>query len=289
MTRNSLTKTICFGKDKAHSLVDLLRQTYQPFLWVLLIMIPAISANASLLEDQTRQYNVLSEGYVNSLEEIESNLQTLDQETANAPDSFATTPRSGFNPYRTPAIFVDVGTSLFSDADRDGFFAGFSVSVDIDIINSSYHDIPVFVRVFLRPPEEPFQLFHVSDRFRIYRSLISDTYRIESELVTNFPAGYYDMQLELVDAITGETLDVIDDRSYRSLSGLPLESIDRTGVLTQLAPMGTDENSALQTSFNDTASDAGLVREAVVREHVGSMWFLLPVLLSAGLIRRFRR
>ncbi len=273
------------------------KNLYAPLLPLFLLMPVVVPvANASLMDDSTRQYTIIEEGYVNRVQDIEAGVQSLldDPELAGVIDLPAgkslsedsLESRSRF--IRSPAIFVDVGTLLFSDGDRDGFFSGFSVSVDIDIIHSSYREIPVFVRVFLRPPEEPFQLFHVSDRFSVFRSLVSDTYRIESELVSNFPAGYYDMQLELVDAITGETLDVIDALSHRALVALPLESIDQSGVLTQLNPIGVSGGANTPESLNDATSSNGPVREAIVREHVGSMWLLLPILLLNIGRRRFK-
>ncbi len=257
----------------------------------LAFLIPVVfqGANASLIDDQTRHYTIVDEGYVNQLEDIEASIQFVDEIQAiaetNSDDSL--TQRSRF--FRSPAIIVDVGTLLFSDGDRDGFFSGFTVSVDIDIIDFSYREIPVFVRVFLRPPGEPFQLFHVSDRFRVFNSLVADTYRIESELVSNFPAGYYDMQLELVDAGTGEVLDVVDERSHRALVGLPLESLDETGVLTQLTPVGIGGSPTPSSSLNDATLDDGPVREAIVREHVGALWLLLPTLLLSLAVRRSYR
>ena len=180
----------------------------------------------------------------------------------------AVTPRHilHFHDHEYPVLFVEVGASLYADADGDGYFSRFSLSFDAD---TEYGERQLRARIFLRPsnaesssvegaiPE--YELFHVTERFDIYDDLASDSYRVESRLVSNYPADHYDVRIDLHDAYDDELLDSVDANSHSTLAGLPLEAA--------------------------TLDDGP--RKAIIQEHAGGLNYLAVLLLGA--IAMFRR
>lgn len=176
-------------------------------------------------------------------------------------------------------LIVSVGSSIYSDFDRDGFFTNFSLSFDADV---RFGDEWVYARIFLRASGSDYLFFHTSDAFEIYESSSFDEYRLESELVSNYPAGYYDVRIELRDAFNDRLLDIVDASTHPTLFALPLESRDSdsfgNSVDTQiLGPESIDNNLA------------DPLRQQIVRERVGASYALLPLLGLVLLMRRLRR
>jgi len=95
---------------------------------------------------------------------------------------------------------VSVSSGVYSDADRDGFFSEFSINLDAD---TSYQDARVYARILLREGEQDYELFHTSQIFDLNSYSLGDAYRIEGKLVSNYPAAYYDVQVDLFDAYDG--------------------------------------------------------------------------------------
>ncbi len=116
---------------------------------------------------------------------------------------------------------ADIGTLLYDDRDGDGYFAGFSLSLDVDV---DYGNADVYVTLYLTLENTPQQFFHTSEIFTIYGNSVSDEYRIDAELLANFPVGQYDIQIDIHDAWTDRVVDTATSHSFRNLDGLPLES-----------------------------------------------------------------
>ena len=179
--------------------------------------------------------------------------------------------------FNSPRVWiVSVGSSVYSDFDNDGFFTHFNLPFDADV---DYGDEWVFASILLRTGEADYELFHTSDIFEIHDSSSFDKYRLESELVRNYPTGYYDVRIELRQAYNDSLLDVVDASSNRTLFALPLESSD-SGI-TQ-ATLSTNDPVA------DDNSITNFQREQIVHERVGAGYALLPLLLAGWLTRRRR-
>lgn len=118
-------------------------------------------------------------------------------------------------------MIVSVGSSVYSDTDRDGFFTHFSITVDADV---DYGSREVQMRIFLRSDGDEYTEFYTSNRFHIYDNLSSDSYSIDSKLVNNYPAGFYDVRIDVIDAFSGERLDSVDAETHSTLFAMPLES-----------------------------------------------------------------
>ena len=187
--------------------------------------------------------------------------------------------RSYYPSSKPLALIVAVDTTVFDDIDRDGFYTQFGLRLDADVVDSRFRDIRVAVRILLRRPGEDYLFFHTSESFLIYGGLNSDIYRFETELLSNFPADYYDVRLELIETFSDRVLDIVDATSTRSLSALPLESRDLVELPGPGIQPGGNSNSLTQngTGNNPSLATSGS-RDAIVREHVGSASLLLPLL-----------
>lgn len=114
----------------------------------------------------------------------------------------------------------DASTDLISDFNGDGFYHRFSVTIDADtVFDTSY----VYARLYLSFEGGPWNHYATSDNYHIYGDSASDTFVIETELADGFPAGYYDVRIELFDADYDEWLLSYGPYDDASLSALPLE------------------------------------------------------------------
>lgn len=184
-----------------------------------------------------------------------------------------------FDDRNSRVLIVSVGSSVYSDFDNDGFFTNFSLRFDADV---DYGDEWVYADIYLRAGDANYEFFHSSDSFEIYESLSTDEYHLDSELVRNYPAGYYDVRIELRDAYNDSLLDVVDASTNRTLFALPLESADFSGFDTAV------DTQSLAADANGN-SVPGTQREQIVHESVGASYAVLPLLLAGWFARRGRK
>ncbi len=157
--------------------------------------------------------------------------------------------------------FYDADVQLYSDLDRDGFFAGVDLSFDADTV---YDVADVYAVVYISYELGPWNEFAVSDDFTIFGASGDDEYFIDTELVSGYPTGDYDIMVELFDTFDGSFVASIGPDESASLSILPLEDIGR---------------------------DAPLDTIIVVREGGGGSlgWLTLLALMAAGFARTIAR
>ena len=117
----------------------------------------------------------------------------------------------------------NIGTLLYTDSDRDGYFSGFSLTIDAD---TSYSQADVYAAIDIQLPAGERERLHTTGTFSIYGNSLTDEYRIDIELVQNYPIGDYDLFIDLVDANNHEVVDRVDAYSFSNLAGLPLEAED---------------------------------------------------------------
>ncbi len=116
---------------------------------------------------------------------------------------------------------VDVGSHVYADYDKDGYFTHFSLSFDID---AGYGSAWVYARIYLRDAISDYTLFHTTEVFEIYDNLGTDRYKVESKLVANYPAAHYDVLIEVYEAGDPNLRDSVDASTHQNLFALPLES-----------------------------------------------------------------
>ena len=114
----------------------------------------------------------------------------------------------------------DASTELISDFDHDGFYHRYSVAIDVDtIFNTSY----IYARLYLSYEGGPWNYYASSDNYFIHGDSELDTFVIETELADGYPAGYYDLRIEIYDVETNAWLTSYGPYDDASLYALPLE------------------------------------------------------------------
>lgn len=156
--------------------------------------------------------------------------------------------------------FYDAWVDLYSDRDNDGFYSEIQVTFDVDTI---YNVADVYAVVYLSYELGPWNEISDTNDFTIYGASGDDEYFIETELVSGYPTGSYDVLVELFDTYDGAFVASFGPEDSSELSILPLEDAGR------------------DTPFTTTT--------VVVHEGGGAMgWFGLLALLGISASRRKR-
>ena len=130
--------------------------------------------------------------------------------------------------------FYYVDVELFGDFDRDGYFHGIDLLFDAD---TYYTVADVYAVVYLSYEYGPWNEYAVTEDFTLLGSSASDEYIIETELVSGYPAGSYDILIELFDASNDMFVASIGPDETPELALLPLEDMSRDtppGTTTQV-------------------------------------------------------
>ena len=174
---------------------------------------------------------------------------------------------------------AEIGTLLTRDLDNDGYFTGFSLSVDVDTF---FTDQDVYLALYTRDSSGTESPLHRTRDFSIYGDALSDEYEIDIDLVTSYPADTYDLIIDVHNARDDRILDSVDNRQFSNLRRLPLESED-----LDVAPRPPI------TEPDTPSNDDGLVPAGSIRvaEHAGSAsgWWLAGLFLLAARTRRVVR
>ncbi|MBV1909665.1 MAG: choice-of-anchor H family protein [Kangiellaceae bacterium] len=111
-----------------------------------------------------------------------------------------------------------VATDLFGDSDADGFYTDLTIEYDID---AQYSGDVVYAEIVMFNNSAGWQQVLTSNNF----ILGNNTEFIDLTFNDGYSAGWYDVEINLINAFTGE---VITDagREFSSLTGLPIESIN---------------------------------------------------------------
>jgi hypothetical protein len=114
----------------------------------------------------------------------------------------------------------DAWVVLFRDDDGDGYFSHFSVEFDAD---TQYSSADVYARLYLGK-DEVFREYHTTSDFNVFSDSSDDSFVVESELLNGFPAGEYEVLIELYDTYNDELVAVFDGNDDADLYLLSLES-----------------------------------------------------------------
>lgn len=118
----------------------------------------------------------------------------------------------------------DADVIVFGDDDNDGYFFGIDLEFDADTVYSS---AVVYAALYLSLEGGPWNEYAVTEDFLIEGAVGRDAYGVVTELQSGYPAGDYDLLIELYDADTGEFLTDFGPESSSSLALLPLEDFNR--------------------------------------------------------------
>lgn len=120
--------------------------------------------------------------------------------------------------------FYDVDVALFSDTDRDGYYWGIDLRFDADTV---YGAVDVFAVLYLSYEGGPWNEYAETEDITLFGTSAFDDYVVETELVSGYPTGDYDILIELYDAYDGSFLASIGPEDTTELSYLPLEDSTR--------------------------------------------------------------
>ena len=118
----------------------------------------------------------------------------------------------------------DSRVELYADVDGDGYFAGIDLEFDADTI---YSVADVYAVLYLSYDYGPWNEYAVTETFSIYGASGDDEYFVESDLVSGYITGDYDILVELFDAYDDAFVASFGPEDTSELSFLPLEDIGR--------------------------------------------------------------
>lgn len=120
--------------------------------------------------------------------------------------------------------FYDVDVALFADADGDGYYWGIDLLFDAD---TNYAAADVFAVLYLSYDGGPWNEYAETEDITLFGTSGLDDYTVETELVSGYPTGDYDILIELYDAYDGSFLASMGPEDTSELSFLPLEDSTR--------------------------------------------------------------
>ena len=113
-------------------------------------------------------------------------------------------------------LISDVTTYLQGDYDHDGFYTGLSIDYAIDTITPG---IEVYAEIVLTHTAELWQYTFTTENFMLH----NQTEQIDIALDSGFDPAWYDAEITLIDAYSGQVLAVAA-QDFSALTGMPLES-----------------------------------------------------------------
>jgi len=125
------------------------------------------------------------------------------------------------------AYVYEASTELFYDLDGDGYYHYLRVQFDADTV---FDSMPVYAELFLSADGSAWEHLYTTETFRIWGTDPNDDYEVETELVTGYSTGQYDLLIELYDAEYGDLVDEFGPEESSAMSLLPLEDSGRDGV-----------------------------------------------------------
>jgi hypothetical protein len=116
--------------------------------------------------------------------------------------------------------FYTAEVELFNDQDRDGYYQGIDLLFDAD---TWYAFADVYAVIYLSQNGGPWNEYAVTEDFTLFGASSDDEYVIVTELLSGYPAGSYDILIELFDADNHTFLAWFGPEDTSELAFLPLE------------------------------------------------------------------
>jgi hypothetical protein len=141
-------------------------------------------------------------------------------------------PQSAAAPLGDSYVY-DGSTNLFSDRGRDGYYHHLRVTFDADTILGTAN---LYAVVYLSADGNAWEGLFTTDDFTIHGAAPHDDYEVETDLVSGYSTGLYDVLVELHDAKTNGLIDAFGPNQSSDFSVLPLEDSYRDGDLPSSDP-----------------------------------------------------
>ena len=120
--------------------------------------------------------------------------------------------------------FYDADVVLFNDLDRDGYYFGIDLEFDAD---TNYAVADVYAVLYLSYEYGPWEEYAETDDFTLWGASAADSYIVETELVSGYATGDYDILIERYDAYDSADLASFGPEDTSELAILPLEDSTR--------------------------------------------------------------
>jgi len=117
-------------------------------------------------------------------------------------------------------------TDLFSDFDRDGYFHHLRVTLDAD---SVFDPARLYAIIYISADGNAWERLYTTDDFTVHGSSPDDAYEVETDLVSGYSTGLYDVLIELYDSSTNTLVDSFGPNESSDFSVRPLEDSYRDG------------------------------------------------------------
>jgi hypothetical protein len=204
-----------------------------------------------------RDHGMLGESKEDSLETLKTGGQKSNTSRASKQSLAGAVQTSTPN---TDFWIYDASVELYFDRDNDGYYYGLDLWFDAD----TYYDVAdVYAVVYLSYEGGEWNEYASTDDFTLYGSSGDDDYIIETDLMSGYPTGSYDLLIELFDAYDGTFIASMGPADASALGFLPLEDSER--------------------------DEPVLVREVVVHSGGGSTGLLMLLLLMLTVFGTRRR
>lgn len=167
-----------------------------------------------------------SEKLVDTAEEYDDLVTSGDRNKSDTRSKFAK-PGSGTTGSQSASFdfwVYEADVILFNDRDNDGYFHGIDLLFDVDTV---YSAADIYAVLYLSFEGGPWNEYAVTEDFTIFGSSGSDEYVLVTELMSGYPAGSYDLLIEVFDAFDGSFLTSFGPADTSALGYLPLEDFDR--------------------------------------------------------------
>ncbi len=115
----------------------------------------------------------------------------------------------------------DARTSILDDFDGDGFYTRLELTFDAD---TAFEGANVYAVLYLSLEGGDWVEYGETFVFDIFGSSGEDEYYFDTDLVSGFPRGYYDVLIELYDDFDQQLVAVYGPSDSADLFDLPLES-----------------------------------------------------------------
>ena len=213
-------------------------------LLLVTLFILALSSTANAEETTTERLSQTSKGAGEARESKEFEAVTTDSYpalTEEAPEKGTTrsTAKTDGERQQQESAYGDywvysVDVELFNDEDRDGYFHGIDVLFDVDTI---YAVADVYAVAYLSYEGGPWDEYAVSEDITLFGTTSTDDYVLVTELLQGYPAGSYDLLIEIYEADTGLYVASVGPDESFELFDLPLEDANRDIPAPAVAPV----------------------------------------------------
>jgi hypothetical protein len=187
----------------------------------------------------TAEYDVLIDLYESGYDGIVATLGPLDSGAL----SYLPLEEAGLDvPIALPGYSIDdIFTDLVADADGDGYYSRFRITIDP---GAEFTSALLYARIWVRPRGGDWVEEFTTEAFYVDAgSSTADAYALDTEWVSGYPTSLYDVQIDLYDSAS-DLLVASAGSDWTALSQIPLEdqSLDRRPS-SPTPPSGGDSSS----------------------------------------------